>query len=63
MSEHRRSTTATDPIFSIAAGWSQSWRSVLIGQPFQYDPLSGQIPGLPEANRHLHRDYREGWSL
>jgi hypothetical protein len=29
--------------------------AVLIGEPFEYDTLSGQFPGLPEANRHLHR--------
>ena len=37
--------------------------AVLIGRPFEYDTLSGQVLNLPEANRHLHREYRAGWSL
>jgi hypothetical protein len=37
--------------------------AVLIGQPFEYDTLSGQVLDLPEANLHLHREYREGWIL
>ncbi|MFH1923396.1 MAG: Gfo/Idh/MocA family oxidoreductase [Planctomycetota bacterium] len=37
--------------------------AVLIGRPFEYDPLTGQIPNAPEANRHLHREYRKGWTL
>jgi len=37
--------------------------AVLVGHPFEYDPLSGQIPNNPEANRHLHREYRPGWTL
>ena len=37
--------------------------AVLAGEPLEYDTLSGQIPGAPEANRHLHREYRSGWTL
>jgi predicted dehydrogenase len=37
--------------------------AVLIGEPFEFDTLSGQVINLPEANRHLHREYRDGWSL
>jgi hypothetical protein len=37
--------------------------AVLVGHPFDYDPLTGQIVGTPEANRHLHREYRSGWTL
>ena len=37
--------------------------SVQIGEPFEYDTLSGQILNIPNANRYLHRDYREGWTL
>jgi hypothetical protein len=37
--------------------------AVLIGQPIEYDPQSGRILNLPEANEYLHREYREGWSL
>jgi hypothetical protein len=37
--------------------------AVLIGEPFEYDCLSGQILNNQKANRHLHREYREGWNL
>ena len=37
--------------------------SVLIGEPFEYDTLSGQVLNNPDANQYLHRDYREGWTL
>jgi len=37
--------------------------AVLIGEPFEYDTLTGRIPGAPDANRHLHREYRSGWAL
>jgi hypothetical protein len=37
--------------------------AVLIGEPFEYDTLSGKIPALPAANEQLHRQYREGWTL
>ncbi len=37
--------------------------AVLVGEPCEYDTLSGQILNVPEANRHLHRECRAGWSL
>jgi len=37
--------------------------AVLVGEPFEYDTLSGKIPALPAANEHLHRQYRQGWTL
>jgi hypothetical protein len=37
--------------------------AVLIGKPFEYDTLSGQVLDSPEANQHLHREYRKGWIL
>jgi hypothetical protein len=37
--------------------------AVLIGEPFEYDPLSGKIVGNTGANKHLHREYRRGWTL
>jgi hypothetical protein len=37
--------------------------AVLAGEPVEYDTLSGTIVNLPDANRHLHREYRAGWSL
>ncbi len=37
--------------------------AVLVGEPFEYDTLSGRISGVPEADRYLHRQYRSGWTL
>jgi len=37
--------------------------SILVGEPFEYDALSGQILNNPEANQYLHREYRDGWTL
>jgi hypothetical protein len=37
--------------------------SALVGEPFEYDTLSGQILNIPDANHYLHRDYREGWTM
>jgi len=37
--------------------------AVLVGEPFEYDTLSGRISGKPDADRHLHREYRAGWTL
>lgn len=34
-----------------------------VGEPFQYDPQSGQILDHPTAQELLHRDYRDGWTL
>lgn len=35
----------------------------LARQPIEYDPLSGKIVNVPEANALLHREYRSGWML
>ncbi len=37
--------------------------ALLVGHPIEYDPLSGKIVNCSEANRFLHREYRQGWSL
>jgi hypothetical protein len=34
-----------------------------VGEPLEYDTLSGQVPNHPAASELLHREYREGWSL
>ena len=35
----------------------------IIGEPFHYDPLSGEIKDHPAASQLLHREYRKGWPL
>jgi hypothetical protein len=35
----------------------------IVGEPFHYDPLTGEIPDHPGASGLLHRPYRKGWSL
>jgi hypothetical protein len=37
--------------------------AVLIGEPIDYDTRTGKIINVPAANEHLHRVYREGWTL
>ncbi|MBP7751373.1 MAG: Gfo/Idh/MocA family oxidoreductase [Planctomycetes bacterium] len=37
--------------------------AMIVGQPIEYDPVSGTIANSPEASRLLHREYREGWKL
>ena len=37
--------------------------ATLAGKPIEYDPLSGKITNVPEANALLHREYRTGWTL
>jgi len=34
-----------------------------VGEPFDYAPLTGEIPNHPGASRLLHRRYRKGWTL
>jgi hypothetical protein len=34
-----------------------------VGEPFEYETLSGQIPNHEAANSLLRREYREGWTL
>ena len=34
-----------------------------LGRPLRWDPAKEIFPGDPEASRHLHRAYREPWSL
>lgn len=33
------------------------------GQPIDYDGNAGQVTNVPDANRYLDREYREGWTL
>jgi hypothetical protein len=33
------------------------------GKRIYYDGENGKITNLPDANQHLHREYRKGWSL
>ncbi len=33
------------------------------GRPIRWDAAEGRVPGCPEAERFLRRDYRPGWSL
>jgi len=33
------------------------------GRTLQWDPVHMKIPNLPEAERHLHKSYRQGWSI
>ena len=35
----------------------------IVGEPFHYDPLTGEIPDNPKASALLHREYRKGWAL
>jgi hypothetical protein len=35
----------------------------IIGEPFHYDPIAGEIKDHAGASSLLHRQYREGWSL
>ena len=35
----------------------------IVGEPFHYDPLTGEIPDHPGASSLLHRPYRKGWTL
>jgi len=37
--------------------------ALLVGHRIEFEPLSGKIVNCPEANRFLHREYRQGWSL
>ena len=34
-----------------------------VGEPFHYDPVTGEISDNAKANDLLHRDYRNGWIL
>ncbi len=35
----------------------------LVGEPFHYDPVAGEIKDHPVASGLLHRPYRKGWTL
>jgi len=35
----------------------------IVGEPFHYDPLTGEIPDHAGASALLHRPYRKGWTL
>lgn len=34
-----------------------------VGEPFHYDPMTGEISGSAAASALLHREYRKGWVL
>ena len=34
-----------------------------VGEPFHYDPVTGEIPDHAKASSLLHREYRKGWTL
>jgi len=34
-----------------------------VGEPFDYDPVTGEISNNAKASGLLHREYRKGWSL
>jgi hypothetical protein len=34
-----------------------------VGEPFHYDPVTGEIPDHAKASGLLHREYRKGWAL
>ena len=35
----------------------------IVGEPFHYDTLTGEIPDHAGASALLHRPYRKGWTL
>ncbi len=35
----------------------------IVGEPFHYDPMTGEIPDNLKASGLLHREYRKGWTL
>jgi hypothetical protein len=37
--------------------------ALLVGHKIEYDPIKGRIVNCQEANKFLHREYREGWSI
>lgn len=37
--------------------------SGIVGEPFHYDPLTGEIADHPKASALLHREYRKGWTI
>ena len=37
--------------------------SYRVGKKIQYDGATGRVTNCPEANAHLSREYRPGWTL
>jgi len=37
--------------------------ALFTGKPIEYDPIAGKVVNEPEANKFLHRKYRQGWTL
>ncbi|MGI9240374.1 MAG: gfo/Idh/MocA family oxidoreductase, partial [Verrucomicrobiales bacterium] len=35
----------------------------IVGAPFHYNPVTGEIEDNPGAADLLHREYRKGWTL
>ena len=34
-----------------------------VGKKIQYDPVSGRVTNVAEANQYLRKDYSPGWNL
>jgi len=34
-----------------------------VGKKIQYDPVSGRVTNVPEANKYLRKEYTPGWNL
>ena len=34
-----------------------------VGRKISYDPASGRVTNVAEANEYLRRSYRSGWTL
>jgi predicted dehydrogenase len=37
--------------------------AVRVGQRIEYDPKSGKVTNVPEANEYIHLKYRKGWDI
>jgi predicted dehydrogenase len=60
--------TATESDFSFAGPLTEAvlLGSIAIrmrGEVLRWDPAGMKIPNCPEAERHLHYQYRQGWTL
>jgi hypothetical protein len=34
-----------------------------VGKKIQYDPVSGRVTNVPEADKYLRKEYTPGWNL
>jgi hypothetical protein len=37
--------------------------ALLSGKPIEWDSRKMEVTNVPEANRYIRREYREGWAL